>query len=119
MRVAAGDLSADAVAVVVQLHDTFTYFGRLPLRLGPGDGPKAMVATTLGALRTVRMVRMVLRAATGRDPAAIRGIEIWRGFDELTIEADPVTLLEADGELLGMASSLTVTPDATRLLVVG
>ena len=116
MRVAAGDLSADAVAMVVQLHDTFTYFGRLPLRLGPGDGPKAMVATTLGALRTVRMV---LRAATGRDPAAIRGIEIWRGFDELTIEADPVTLLEADGELLGMASSLTVTPDATRLLVVG
>jgi len=53
LRVSDGTRQADAVAVMVQLHDTFTYLGPLPLRLcGARPGPVAAVTEGLTIVDT-------------------------------------------------------------------
>lgn len=117
LRVEAAERRADAVAVLVQLHDAYTFFGPVPLRLLPGAdrGPAAAVVTRLTALRTLRLA---LRAARRADLSAIPGIEVWTGFDRLSIAAEPPAWLEADGELLGLARSIEITPAPSSLLIL-
>ena len=45
-------------------------------------------------------------------------MRVWVDFERLTIEADPPARYQADGELLGIAHDLDVTPvqDAIRVL---
>ncbi len=107
---------AYAVTVLVQVHDVYTFFGRMPLRLGPaGAGPTALAAERLTVLGTLDLVR---RAATGSSPAAHRGVKVWSGFEKLVIEADPQSHFQADGELLGPTTSLEVTPMPDALTVL-
>jgi len=116
LRVTSGSRQADAVAVMVQLHDTFSYFGPIALRLDGGHpGPAAAVISDLGTLKTLRLL---IKAARGLDPSRLRGVEIWTDFDSITVEADPTVWSEADGELLGKASRVKITPAAEGLLIV-
>lgn len=116
LRVTDGTRRADAVAVMVQLHDTFTYFGPVPLRLGGSrPGPVAAVVTSMDTLATLRLLA---RSARGVDPSVLGGVEVWDGFERMEVEADPSAWVEADGELLGKAGRVTVAPDAEGLLIV-
>jgi len=115
IRVEAMGHSADAVAVVVQVHDHFTYLGRRPLTLSPRGGP---VAITVRKATPSRMVRIVSRAARSTPMDRVRGVRVWQDFPTLTARAEPAELLEADGELIGRVSNLTVTPNPTGLLAV-
>ncbi len=114
IRVTDGTRSADAVSVVFQVHDEYTYMGRLPLRLGAGPLPLAAVVTQAGPLR---LVDMVARAAARREVSGIRKVQVWKGFESISLDADPPGWSEADGELLGRADGLTVSRDHRRLLV--
>lgn len=114
IRATDGTRSADAVAVLFQVHEEFTYLGRLPLRLGSGPLPLATVVTQAGPLR---LVDMVGRAAAQREVSRVRRVQVWKGFESVSLEADPPGWTEADGELLGRADRLTVTRDQRRLLV--
>jgi len=107
--------SADAVALVFQVHDTFTFLGRRRLTLSPSGGPLAL---TMRRVTTARMVRLVARAARGGDVGRIRGVRLWRGFATLTARAEPAEWLEADGELIAKVSTLTATPNTEGLRVV-
>jgi len=116
LRVTAGTRRADAVGVMVQLHDTFTYFGPVPLRLnGQRPGPAAAVVTDFDSLKTLRFL---VRAARGLDPSRLPGVEIWTDFDAISVEADPTVWAEADGELLGKASHVEIIPAAEGLAIV-
>lgn len=117
LRVSAGGRRAEAVAVMVQLHDRFTFFGPIGLRLGGSGapGPLAVIARRLTPLRTLRLVA---RAARGAPLDGVAGVEVWRGFDCLTVEADPTAWVEADGELLGKAARVVITVTGESLLVV-
>jgi diacylglycerol kinase family enzyme len=116
MVVECGQDRAYAVSVLVQVHDVYTYFGRLPLRLGPpGQGPTALAAERLTVVGTLDLVR---RAALRGSPAGQRGVRAWSGFEKLVIEADPQSHFQADGELLGPTSSLEVTPVPEALTVL-
>jgi diacylglycerol kinase family enzyme len=116
LRVSDGRRRADAVAVMVQLHDTFSFFGPVPLRLGgTRTGPVAAVVNDMATLRTLWLLA---RAARGLDPGRVPGVEVWAGFDTLTIEAEPAVWAEADGELLGKATRVEVAPESAGLLVV-
>jgi hypothetical protein len=107
---------ADAVAVMVQLHDTFSFFGPVPLRLSGGrTGPAAAVITRFDTLATLRLVG---RAARGLDPSRLPGVEVWTDFEAIEIEADPIVWTEADGELLGRASHIEIVPAAEGLPIV-
>jgi diacylglycerol kinase family enzyme len=116
LRVTDEHRSADAVSVMIQLHDTYTYLGPVPLRLAGGEGGPA--AAVLERLHPAGAVRLVGRAIWGRHPGRLRGVAVWRGFERLDIEADPPVWVEADGELLGRANRVEVVPAAEGLPVV-
>ena len=116
LRVTTGDRRADAVAVMVQLHDTFTYFG--PVRLSLNGGRPSPAAAVVTRFDTLRMLRLLARAARGLDPSRVPGVEIWTDFDAITVEADPAVWAEADGELLGKASHVEIIPAAEGLPIV-
>jgi diacylglycerol kinase family enzyme len=117
LRVSAGGgRRTDAVAVMVQLHRVFTYFGPVPLRLdGPHPPPVAAIAREV---RTLRTLRLLGGAAFGADPSRLDGVDVWSGFEALRIEAEPPVWAEADGELLGEAHTVEIRPNAERLSLV-
>jgi diacylglycerol kinase family enzyme len=103
MRVEAGDRSADAAAVLVQIHDPYTYFGRVPLRVS--TAPHGGLAVLLIERLTARNVpRILARAMAGRDLSSIKGVEVWPDVPEVSVSADPPSPLQADGESLGSPS---------------
>lgn len=115
LRVSDGVRSADAVAVQLQIHDKFTFIGRLALSLGSGPKP---IAAIIPRITSPRLLNAVTRAALRRDLGRIPGVEIWEGFERLEIVSDPASWVEADGELLGRASAIRAEPESRDLLVV-
>lgn len=115
IRVEASGRRADAVALVFQVHESFTYLGRRPLTLSPEGGP---LAVSMRRASPLRVIRMVARAARRADVSAVRGVRLWKDLTEMTVQAEPAEWLEADGELLGRVSRLTVTPNTEVLRVV-
>lgn len=115
LRVTGDGGSADGVGVQVQVHDDLTYLGPVPLRLGPGPGP---VAAVIERASITRLARVVMRAVMRRDLAPVKGMEVWRSFSEVAVEADPPAAFQADGELLGEVSSVTFAPAHSPLMVL-
>ena len=107
----------DAVSVMVQVHDPYTYFGRVPLRLAPQpeSGLTVLAIESLGAARAVGIAS---RAALGRRLDRIPGVHVWHDPTKLVIEADPPSRFQADGELLGSTDGLEITevPDGLRVI---
>lgn len=108
---------ARAVTLFVQVHDLYTFFGRLPMRLGQesSNGP---IAVTLNRLDPLRAARIVGRLVTQRDMARLGGVERWIDFARIAVHADRAAPFQADGEHLGHARSLEFTglPDALAVL---
>ncbi len=115
-RDVAGD-RFDGVVALTQVHNPYTYFGKVPLHLTsePVEGVATLVASDLGVIRSSEIFT---RAALGRKHRDATGVRLWSGYESLTIEAEPATPFHADGELLGMASHLTITPQEDALLVM-
>jgi diacylglycerol kinase family enzyme len=107
----------DAVSVMVQVHDPFTYFGKMPLRLSPEPGP-GLTVLAVESLALPRALSVLARASTGRDLTRIPGVHVWPDPAKLIIEAEPRSRFQADGELLGSADWLEITPvpDGLRVL---
>ena len=107
----------DALAALTQVHDPYTYFGKLPLRLTaePPTGIATLAANDLGVTRATEIFS---RAAVGLSHRDATGIQLWTNYRRLDVEADPRTPFQADGELLGYASHLAVTPADDALLVL-
>ncbi|MEE9582463.1 MAG: diacylglycerol kinase family protein [Acidimicrobiia bacterium] len=115
LRVTDGTSTADAVAVLTQVHDHFTYLGRVPLALGSGPRP---IAAVISRVTTPRLFYLLARAGAKRELARVPGVEIWEGFERLEVTSEPSSWIEADGEILGRASSVTIRPEPRPLLIV-
>ncbi|GMQ98552.1 MAG: hypothetical protein BMS9Abin17_1069 [Acidimicrobiia bacterium] len=99
----------DAVVALTQVHNPYTYFGRMPLHLtdDPPDGIATLAANDLGIFKAAEIFgRAVLR----RRHREGTGTRLWTEYDELVIDAEPKTPFQADGELLGYASRLVIRP---------
>lgn len=109
LRVECDGDRVDAVSVMVQVHDPYTYLGRVPIRLTPkpGGGLTVLAIESLGILRAASIVS---RAVSGRRLDKVDGIHVWRNPAKLVIEAEPASRFQADGELLGSTDWLEVTP---------
>ncbi len=118
LRVEAEGLRADGVAAMVQVHDTYTYLGPRPLGVGPWT-PEGLTALVLPRV-DVRTASAVLpRLLTNRSLDGARGAQVWSGLSKLVVEAEPAALLQADGELLGMAAAVEVSPARRALWIAG
>lgn len=118
LEVTAGGRSAKAVAVLVQLHQKYTYFGRVALTLGPWSPGTATVLVAHSLARR-RVGRILFGAVSGRPLANIEGIEVWEGITSLDVTIGDATIpAQADGELLGSPRRITVEtrPDYLRVI---
>ncbi|HSM02559.1 MAG TPA: diacylglycerol kinase family protein [Acidimicrobiia bacterium] len=114
LRVTVDGRPSNALAAIVQVHDTFTYLGRRSLSLGTPPP----VAVSVRRVTATRLARLVARAMRDRPIDTIRGIEAWPGFARMTVDAEPASWMEADGELIGRISRLEAIPEPARLRVV-
>ena len=118
LNVTSGDRTADAVAVFVQLHAHYTYFGRLPLRFGTHQ-PGTATVLVAKELSRKRIASLLVGTATHRNFTGINGIEVWEDVERLhVISEEASTSAQADGELLGMPASMTITVEPDRLQII-
>ena len=109
LRVECDEDRFDAVVALTQVHDPYTYFGAIPLHLTPDppDGVATLAANNLGVRRATEIFS---RAVLGRKHRDATGIKLWTDYGNLIIDAEPKTPFQADGELLGMANRLDISP---------
>lgn len=117
LRVESNGDRVDAVAVMVQVHHVYTYFGKVGMYLGPGvdDG---LLACALERVTVPGAASLFRHATFKRSLAGAPDCRLFPNFEKLVIEADPVAQFQADGELLGAATSLEVSPAADALRVL-
>ena len=107
----------NASTVLVQVHDMYTYWGRVPLRLtpDPGDGLTAVAIERVSVTGTVGLAaRGLLKRSLQRQ----RGVHVFHDLEKLIIHAEPAAQFQADGELLGTTESVEITPAYDALSVV-
>jgi len=107
----------DGVTMLCQLHHTYTYFGRVPLRFGPGPFPGA-TAIVIEHLSPLTGADLAGRAAIRKPVDGIAGITKLDDVHHLIVEADPIAHVQTDGELLGAASRVHVAPDHDALSIL-
>jgi len=112
----AGD-RVDAVAVFVQVHDLYTYFGAVPISLSTATADE-LTAIAVEKVSAPVIAAIASRLATRRDMARTRGAHAWHDFGKLVVHAEPAAPFQADGELLGTTDGLEITPEPSALLVV-
>ncbi|MCJ7780095.1 MAG: hypothetical protein MUQ27_04660 [Acidimicrobiia bacterium] len=117
LRVDIDGVRVDGVTALTQVHHPYTYFGRVPLHITrePVDGLAAVVA---GDLEVHRSAEIFARAILKRPLTDRLDARVYRCFDRLTIDADPVTPFQADGEHLGLTSHIEITPAVDAMLAV-
>ncbi len=117
LRVECAGERIDAVTVVVQVHDRYSYFGPLPLRLAAAADSDLTVAA-IGRLDLTTTADVISRLVTRRPIGNGTRVHVWTGVDTFAIHAEPATLMQADGEILGEYESVEVTlvPDAVGIL---
>jgi len=117
LRVDIDGEALNAVAVLTQVHHPYTYFGRVPLHITrePVDGLAAVVA---GDLEVHRSAEIFARAILKRPMKDRLDARVFSCFERLTIDADPVTPFQADGEHLGMMSHIEITPAIDAMYAV-
>ncbi len=106
-----------AASVLVQVHDPYTYWGRLPLRFtpDPGDGPTALVVERVSVPTAAGLAARSLLRGRIRKHERTR---VFREFEKLIVHAEPSSAFQADGELLGQAESVEITPAYDALSVI-
>lgn len=116
--VTAGDRRAEAVALLVQFHPVYTYFGRVPLTLSTTE-PEPLTLLVVEAIPARRLLRIASKVLFRRNLAAIPGLRVWDGVESFTITADPAVEGQADGELNGAWKEVGATcrTGAMRVIV--
>ena len=107
----------DAVVALTQVHDPYTYFGKMPLHLTK-EAPEGIATLAADTLAVRRATEIFGRAVLRRKHRESTGVRLWDGYDRLVVDAEPKTAFQADGELLGMASRLEITPVNDAMLVL-
>lgn len=93
------------IGAMVQFHQAYTYFGRIPLRLDD-MAPDPMSVLTIERLPIRRAGAIVRKAATG-SLEDVRGLTVDRRVSELIVTALSPTDVQMDGEHYGLFSTVT------------
>ncbi len=107
-----------AIGLMAQFRPVYTYFGRLPMRLGPRppDPVSVLVIRNLRMRRTLSM----LRGALGRDGLGqVRGLRLEEHLDHFAAWSDQPMQIQADGELLGRVNTVSAfySPQGLKVVV--
>ena len=105
------------IGAMVQIHQAYTYFGRLPLRIDK-EPPAPLSVLTVERLPIRRASSILRHAATG-SLDRVRGLAVDRGVAEFSVDADDTVEVQLDGEHYGPVSHLTAwaRPASLRIAV--
>lgn len=120
MTVTCNGESIRAVGVMVQLHDPYTYFGFMPLRVSQ-EATDVLDVLIIERISVRRLPGVLIKAVRGGDMNRIPNLQVRHGVDELVIEADSTVPLQGDGELFERVSQATIRflPDAIAAVYPG
>ncbi|MDJ0954945.1 MAG: diacylglycerol kinase family protein [Acidimicrobiia bacterium] len=106
-----------ASTVLVQVHEMYTYWGRVPVRIDPepGDG---LTAVAIERVSATGAVGLVARGVSRQPMKKQRGAHVFHDLEKLVVHAEPGAQFQADGELLGTAESVEITPAYDALSVI-
>lgn len=112
------DGSMSVVAVFVSVHDSYTFFGPVPIRLG-AEGSNMLTVLLADSLTRVRLPSILGRAVTGRSLGRTAGFTVRTGIPAFSMTAPSGGILaQADGELLGTPEKLAVAAYAEHLQLI-
>jgi diacylglycerol kinase family enzyme len=114
------DRQARGVAILVQFHDVYTYFGPLALRFLPRPSARdLMTVLVVERLPPRRIPRIMARVLRGADLGRIPGFQVWDGVSTLELTSQPAAPGQSDGEPTGPWSKVKVSlvPEALGVLV--
>lgn len=105
------------IGAMVQIHEAYTYFGRIPLRIDR-ETPNPLSVLTIERLPIRRASSIVLRAVRG-SLERVRGLAVDRGVSEFSVNAYDTVEVQLDGEHYGPVSHLTAwaRPASLRIAV--
>jgi diacylglycerol kinase family enzyme len=117
MSLRIGDTRYEATSVLIQNHDPYTYFGKLPLRV-LGRRPDGFAVLVVRRFSLLRAVAVLVAAVLGRGMDRVPGVAVVADVSDLVVTADRPVPLQADGEFLGHvdAAAFTSRPRALRVL---
>lgn len=120
LRIDSTDRSTLGIGAMAQFRDSYTYFGRAPMRLSP-QSPNPVTLLVVEQLRVRRAMAMI-RATLGRSGLeSLRGFDVWADVEEFEVSSGGPATMQADGEVLGDVTSVTARyiPGALRIAVPG
>lgn len=106
LKVHAEDRAAAPIGAMAQFRDSYTYFGRFPLRLSPST-PNPMTVLLVNEMRVRRTAAMIRAAGGKRGLGSVRGFDTWEGVTGFSVEAERPVPVQADGEVIGRFDRLT------------
>ncbi len=106
-----------ASTVLVQVHDMYTYWGRVPLRITP-DPNDGLTAVAMERVSTPAAIGIVARGISRQPLEKQKGAHVFHDIQKLLIHAEPSAQFQADGELLGTTESVEITPAYDALSVI-
>ena len=105
------------IGAMVQMHQAYTYFGRIPLRIDR-EPPNPLSVLTIERL-PIRRAGSILRRAASGTLERVRGLSVDRDVSEFSVDADGTVEVQMDGEHYGPVSHLTAyaRPASLRIAV--
>ena len=107
MTVRYEDEEVRAVGVMIQLHDPYTYFGSMPLRVAP-QPTEGLDILVIERISVRRLPKVLINAVRGGDLSAGPNLRIASALEKVELEADDQAGGQGDGELFGSVSGATV-----------
>jgi diacylglycerol kinase family enzyme len=117
VQVRYGDSEQMAIAALLQFRQVYTYFGAIPLRVGP-ERPDPMTLLTISRLRRRRIPRIVTTLLRNGDLDAVPEMTVAPHVKRIEVEARPPVAAQADGESLGLVDGGMVewAPGSLRVM---
>jgi diacylglycerol kinase family enzyme len=111
-----GDTSYPGIGALFQFHQSYTYFGRIPMKLGPSV-PDPLTVVVIEEL-PIRRAAALLRGATGkRGLGSVKGFIALEGVEDAVVTSAVPLELQSDGERMGPVTRVRVIHQADRLRV--
>jgi diacylglycerol kinase family enzyme len=106
LRIDSGQHSTLGIGAMAQFRQSYTYFGRAPMRLSPFE-PNPVTLLVVEQLRARRALAMIRATIGKRGLETLRGFEVWPDVTEFTVSSGGPTTIQADGEVLGSVTTVT------------
>ena len=110
------DTSHPGIGALFQFHQSYTYFGRIPMRLGPSV-PDPMTVVVIEQLPIRRAASLLLGATGKKGLSSVKGFTGLEGVTDAIVTSAIPLEIQSDGEQMGLTTRVRVIHQSDRLTV--